>query len=52
MEGESYIFKRGDLNNIISTPFGELGAGICYDSRRKHFYENIKDHKLSGHQVL
>ena len=46
-EGESYIFKRGDFNNIISTPFGEVAVGICYDSRRRHFYENIKDHKIS-----
>lgn len=46
-EGESYIFKRGDFNNIISTPFGEVGVAICYDSRRKHFYERIKDRKLS-----
>ncbi|MDD4000051.1 MAG: carbon-nitrogen hydrolase family protein [Bacilli bacterium] len=46
-EGESYIFKRGDFNNIISTPFGEVGVGICYDSRRKHFYESIKDRKIA-----
>lgn len=46
-EGESYIFKRGDFNNIISTPFGEVAVGICYDSRRRHFYENVKDHKIS-----
>lgn len=46
-EGESYIFKRGDFGNIISTPFGEVGVGICYDARRKHFYESIKDHKIS-----
>jgi len=46
-EGESYIFKRGKFNNIISTPFGEVGVGICYDSRRKNFYESIKDRKIS-----
>lgn len=46
-EGESYIFKRGDFNNIVSTPFGEVAIGICYDSRRRHFYENVKDHKIS-----
>lgn len=46
-EGESYIFKRGDFNNIISTPFGEVGVGICYDSRRKHFYETVQGCKLS-----
>ena len=46
-EGESYVFKRGYFNNIISTPFGEVGVGICYDSRKKHFYESIKDRKIS-----
>jgi len=46
-EGESYIFKRGDFNNIVSTPFGEVAVGICYDSHRRHFYENVKDHKIS-----
>jgi len=46
-EGESYIFKRGDFDNTILTPFGEVGVGICYDSRRKHFYKNIQDRKLS-----
>ncbi|MDF2891624.1 MAG: hypothetical protein K0R80_1991 [Clostridia bacterium] len=46
-EAESYIFKRGEFNNIISTPFGNVAVGICYDSRRRHFYENIKDYKIS-----
>ena len=46
-EGESYIFKRGNFNNIISTPFGEVAVAICYDSRRRHFYENVKDRKIS-----
>jgi len=46
-EGESYIFKRGNFNNIITTPFGEVAVAICYDSRRRHFYENIKDRKIS-----
>ena len=32
---------------IIPTPLGEVAVGICYDSRRKHFYDNIKDHKIS-----
>lgn len=46
-EGESYIFKRGEFNNIISTPFGEVAVAICYDSRRRHFYENIKKREIS-----
>lgn len=46
-EGESYIFKRGNFSNIISTPFGAVGVGICYDSRRKHLYESIKNRKIS-----
>lgn len=46
-EGESFIFKRGDFNNIIVTPFGEVGVGICYDARRKHFYDNIKDRRIA-----
>ena len=31
----------------ISTPFGTVGVGICFDSRRKHFYDNVKDETLS-----
>lgn len=46
-EGEAAIFKRGWFDNIIKTPFGNIAIGICYDSRRKHFYENIKHEKLS-----
>lgn len=46
-EGESYIFKRGNYNSIISTPFGEVAVGICYDSHRRHFYENVKNRKIS-----
>ncbi|TYQ16750.1 UNVERIFIED_CONTAM: carbon-nitrogen hydrolase [Acetivibrio alkalicellulosi] len=46
-EGESYIFKRGDFDNIISTPFGKVAVAICYDSRRRHFYANVKDCKIS-----
>lgn len=45
-EGESYIVKRGDFPNIITTPFGEVAVGICYDARRRSFYENIKDHTI------
>lgn len=29
------------------TPFGNVAVGICYDARRKHFYENIKDQTIS-----
>lgn len=46
-EGEAYIFKRGNYNNIVSTPFGEVAIGICYDSRRKHFYDNVKSRNIS-----
>jgi len=46
-EAESFIFKRGCFPNIIATPFGNVAVGICYDSRRRHFYENIKDASLS-----
>ena len=46
-EGESAVFKQGDFGSIIHTPFGNVGIAICYDSRRKHFYENIKDEQLS-----
>lgn len=45
-EGESYIFKRGDFTNIIETPLGNIAVAICYDSRRRRFYENIKDQKI------
>ena len=46
-EGESAVFRRGDFGSIISTPFGNVGVGICFDSRRKHFYDNVKDKELS-----
>ena len=46
-EGESYIFKRGDFPNVIETPLGNIAVAICYDSRRKHFYENIKAQEIS-----
>lgn len=46
-EGESAVFMRGDFGSIIRTPFGNVAVGICYDSRRKHFYENIKDAEIS-----
>lgn len=46
-EGEAAIFKRGDFPNVIPTPFGNVAVGICYDSRRKHFYDNIKDREIA-----
>lgn len=46
-EGESAVFKRGDFGSVITTPFGKVGVAICFDSRRRHFYENVKDEKLS-----
>lgn len=46
-EGESAVFKRGWFDNIISTPFGNVGVAICYDSKRKHFYENVKTKELT-----
>ena len=46
-EGEAAVFKRGWFGNIIKTPFGNVAVAICYDSRRKHFYENIKDEEIS-----
>lgn len=46
-EGESAVFKRGSFNNVIVTPFGNIGVAICYDSKRKHFYDNVKNKDLS-----
>ncbi len=46
-EGEAAVFKRGNFGSVIHTPFGKVGVGICYDSRRKHFYENVKGEPLS-----
>ena len=46
-EGESAVFRQGDFGSVIETPFGKVGVAICYDSRRKHFYENVKDEELS-----
>ena len=46
-EGESAVFKRGDFPSVIETPFGPVGVAICFDSRRRHFYENVKDRELS-----
>lgn len=46
-EGESAVFRRGDFGSVIDAPFGRVGVAICYDSRRRHFYENVKDEALS-----
>ena len=46
-EGESAVFKQGNFGSVIPTPFGKVGVAICYDSRRRHFYENVKDEELS-----
>lgn len=46
-EGEAAVFKRGRFDNIIKTPFGNVAVAICYDSRRKNLYKNIKDEKIS-----
>lgn len=45
-EGETAVFKNGSFGSIIETPFGKVGVAICYDSKRKHFYDNIKDQEL------
>ena len=46
-EGEAAVFKRGSFGSTIPTPFGLVGVAICYDSRRKHFYDNVKDEALT-----
>jgi len=46
-EGEAAVFCRGQFPCLISTPFGKVGVAICYDSRRKHFYDCVKDEALS-----
>lgn len=45
-EGEAAVFKRGRFDNIIATPFGNVAVAICYDARRRHFYETIKDRTI------
>ncbi len=45
-EGESAVFKRGWFDNTIAMPFGNVAVAICYDARRRHFYENIKDEAI------
>ena len=46
-EGESAVFQRGAFPNVIETPFGHVGVAICYDSRRRGFYDRVKDKELS-----
>lgn len=46
-EGEAAVFKRGFYDSVIDTPLGKVGVAICYDAKRKHFYENVKDEELS-----
>lgn len=46
-EGETAVFKNGSFGSLIETPFGKVGVAICYDAKRKHFYDNIKGQKLS-----
>jgi omega-amidase len=46
-EGESYLFRRGDYTPLIATPFGEVAVGICYDSRRRHFYTYVKNRPIA-----
>ena len=46
-EGEAAVFRRGSFGSVIETPFGNVGVAICYDSRRRHFYDNVKDRQLS-----
>lgn len=46
-EGESAVFRRGDFPSTIETPFGKVGVAICFDSRRRHFYDNVKGEALS-----
>lgn len=45
-EGESAVFKRGWFDHVIATPFGNVAVAICYDARRRHFYEKIKDERI------
>ena len=46
-EGETAVFRQGDFGSVIQTPFGRVGVAICYDSRRRHFYDNVRDEELS-----
>ena len=46
-EGETAVFKTGSFGSIIETSFGKVGVAICYDAKRRHFYENVKEQELS-----
>lgn len=46
-EGEAAVFKRGLFDNIIQTPMGNIGVAICYDAKRKHFYDNVRKEELA-----
>lgn len=46
-EGETAVFMNGWFGSITHTPFGNVGVAICYDSKRKHFYDNVKGEELS-----
>lgn len=46
-EGEASIYKRGDFPNVITTPLGNIAVAICYDARRKLFFNDIKESKIS-----
>ena len=46
-EGESAAFKRGSFGNLIKMPFGNVAVGICYDAKRKHLYDNIKNEEIA-----
>lgn len=46
-EGESYLYKRGDFPSIIHTPFGPVAVAICYDARRKLFYDKIREEAVA-----
>ena len=46
-EGEAAVFRRGWFDSIIRAPFGNIAVAICYDARRRHFYDNVKDEKIA-----
>ena len=46
-EGEAAVFKRGFFNSVVNTPIGNIGVAICYDAKRRYFYENVKEEELA-----